>query len=89
MCPRGLFEIRPIVDGQQVYVACRNQQKGAVARKNCKVACIACGKCVKINPLIKMENNLSYIPAEVSPQEQGQKLADECPVKAIHYRVNM
>ncbi|MBR1605865.1 MAG: RnfABCDGE type electron transport complex subunit B [Alphaproteobacteria bacterium] len=85
-CPRGLFEIRPIVKGQQVYVACRNKQKGSVARKNCTSACIACGKCAKLNSEIVVENNLAYIPASVSPIEYGQKLADECPVKAIHYR---
>lgn len=85
-CPRGLFEIRPIEKGQQVYVACHNKQKGAVARKNCTAACIACGKCAKINPDIFVDNNLAYIPASVSPVEYGQKLADECPVKAIHYR---
>lgn len=88
-CPRGLFEIRPIVNGKQVYVACRNQQKGAVARKNCSAACIACGKCAKINPEITVENNLAYIPTSVSPDEFGETLAAECPVKAIHYMTNM
>lgn len=34
MCPRQLFEIRPKgKNGNRVYVACRNTQKGAVARK--------------------------------------------------------
>lgn len=88
-CPRGLFEIRPINDGEQVYVACRNQQKGAIARKNCSAACIACGKCSKVTPLATIDNNLSYISSDVVPQEYGQKLADECPVKAIIYRTNM
>jgi Na+-translocating ferredoxin:NAD+ oxidoreductase RNF subunit RnfB len=88
-CPRGLFEIRPIEKNSQVYVACRNQEKGAAARKNCSAACIACGKCTKIHDSIKIENNLSYIPTEVSPAEFGQKLADECPVKAIIYRTNI
>lgn len=88
-CPRGLFEIRPIQDNMQVYVACRNLQKGAVARKNCKAACIACGKCQQINETIIVENNLSYIPTTVSPQKDGAKLADCCPVKAIHFRQNM
>ncbi len=88
-CPRGLFEIRPIEEGKQVYVACRNQQKGAVARKNCTAACIACGKCAKINPLIIVENNLAYIPTTVSAVADGEKLAAECPVKAIQYRQNM
>lgn len=88
-CPRGLFEIRPIEDNSQVYVACRNQQKGAVARKNCSAACIACGKCLKVNDQVILENNLSYIPTTVSPMEYGKSLAEACPVKAIIYRENM
>lgn len=86
ICPRGLFEIRPIAGNQQVYVACRNRQKGAAARKNCSAACIACQKCSKINPAVKIENNLSYIPSDVSPQEYGTRLAESCPTKAIVYK---
>ena len=85
-CPRGLFEIRPQSQkGAVVYVACRNKQKGAVARKNCKSACIACGKCYKINDLIKVENNISYIPKEVDADKYGVELAQNCPTGAIVY----
>ncbi len=84
MCPRQLFEIRPKgKNGNRVYVACRNTQKGAVARKNCAVACIGCMKCAKINPEIKVENNLSYIPVSVSAEEYGAQLAQNCPTGAI------
>lgn len=84
ICPRKLFELRPLsADGMQVYVACSNTQKGAVARKNCKAACIGCMKCTKINPEIKVTNNLSYIPSTVSPQEYGSVLAETCPTGAI------
>lgn len=86
ICPRKLFEIRPKgAGGQRVYVACRNTQKGATARKNCKAACIACLKCTKINPQIKVENNLSYIPDTVSAPEFGAELAATCPTGAIIY----
>ena len=85
-CPRGLFEIRTRGEnGNMVYVACRNTQKGALARKNCKAACIACQKCTKINPEIKIENNLSYIPDTVSPIEFGEQLKAACPTGAINY----
>lgn len=84
ICPRRLFEIRPKGEnGERVYVACRNRQKGAIARKNCKAACIACMKCSKICPEIKVEDNLSYIPADISAQKYGQELADNCPTGAI------
>ena len=86
ICPKKLFEIRPKgKDGKRVYVACRNQQKGAVARQNCKVACIGCMKCTKIVPSIKVQNNLSYIPTDVDAEKFGQELADTCPTGAIVY----
>lgn len=86
VCPRGLFEIRPKgVDGKRVYVACSNKQKGAVARKNCKVACIACMKCTKVCEEVKVENNLSNIPASVDALKYGEELAKACPTKAIVY----
>lgn len=84
MCPRGLYEIRPKgKNGQRVYVACSNKQKGAVARKNCKAACIACMKCTKICPEIHVEDNLSYIPTTVSAQKFGAELVKNCPTGAI------
>lgn len=86
ICPKKLFEIRPKgKDGKRVYVACRNQQKGAIARKNCSAACIGCMKCTKINPKIKVESNLSYIPTTVDAERYGQELAENCPTGAIVY----
>lgn len=85
-CPRGLFEIRSKDEnGKMVYVACRNTQKGAIARKNCKAACIACQKCAKIVPEIIIQNNLSYIPDSVSAAEYGEELQKACPTGAINY----
>ena len=90
VCPRGLFEIRPLSqNGSIVYVACRNKQKGAVARKNCKVACICCMKCSKINDQIKVENNISYIPADIDANKFGVELAQNCPTGAIVYKENI
>ncbi len=87
VCPRGLFEIRRQSQaGGMVYVACRNKQKGAVARKNCTKACIGCMKCSKINEAIKVENNLSYIPPELDAGALGKELADNCPTGAIIYK---
>lgn len=86
ICPKKLFEIRPKgKNGKRVYVACRNEQKGIIARKNCSVACIGCMKCSKINPEIKVENNLSYIPTSIDAEKYGQQLAENCPTGAIVY----
>ena len=87
VCPRGLFEIRAqSPKGGMVYVACRNKQKGAVARKNCKTACIGCMRCAKVCDLIKIENNLSYIPQEVDADAFGADLKQNCPTGAIVYK---
>lgn len=87
ICPRHLFEIRTKGHkNSRVYVACSNKQKGALARKNCKVACIACGKCTKISQEIIVENNLSYIPSSVSAEQYGEELAKTCPTGAIIYK---
>lgn len=86
-CPRGLFELRELsAKGSLLYVACRNTQKGAIARKNCLAACIACQKCAKLNPDITVENNLSVIPQNINADKWGTKLSSECPTKAIIYR---
>jgi ferredoxin len=50
-CPRNIIELRKKnKKDRKIYVACINEEKGGVARKNCKVACIGCGKCVKVCP---------------------------------------
>jgi electron transport complex protein RnfB len=71
-CPRDLIEIRPIGKTKKlkrVWINCRNTQKGAAARKNCSVACIACGKCVDVCDAvvgaITIENNLAYIDPDI------------------------
>ena len=85
ICPRGLFEIR-LRGKAEVFVACRNTQKGAQARKNCSAACIGCMKCSKICPQIKVENNLSYIPDSLDAAQFGAELAQNCPTGAIIFR---
>ncbi|MBQ4128174.1 MAG: RnfABCDGE type electron transport complex subunit B [Ruminococcus sp.] len=45
-CPRKLITIAPVKE--QAVVRCSNHDKGAVAKKACKAACIGCQKCVKV-----------------------------------------
>ena len=35
---------------RKIFVSCVNHDKGGVAKKACKVACIGCQKCVKVCP---------------------------------------
>ncbi|MBN2813546.1 MAG: Fe-S cluster domain-containing protein [Bacteroidales bacterium] len=83
-CPRDLFELRKRWKGnKQIYVACRNEDKGGVAKKNCSVACIGCSKCFKVCPYdaIVMNNNLAFIDSDKC--KLCRKCVAECPTGSI------
>ncbi len=83
-CPRDIIELRKKnKKDRKIFVSCINEDKGGVARKNCKVACIGCGKCVKVCPYeaITLENNLAYIDPDKC--RLCRKCAPECPTNAI------
>ena len=84
-CPRNIIELRKKgPKGRRIFVSCVNKDKGAVAMKACKSACIGCGKCQKECKFeaITIENNLSYI--DFTKCRICKKCVDACPTKAIH-----
>lgn len=84
-CPRNIIELRKKgPKNRRVFVSCVNKDKGAVAMKACKAACIGCGKCVKECKFeaITVENNISYI--DFNKCRLCKKCVDVCPTKAIH-----
>ena len=84
-CPRQLIEVRHKgKKDRRVFVACRNTEKGAVAKKNCAAACIGCGKCAKVCAFdaITIENNVAYI--DFIKCKLCRKCVSECPTQAIH-----
>jgi RnfABCDGE-type electron transport complex B subunit len=83
-CPRNLFELRKRWKGdKKIYVACMNEDKGGLAKKNCEVACIGCNKCFKVCPheAIVMKNNLAFIDSDKC--KLCRKCPPECPTHAI------
>jgi len=84
-CPRNIIEMRKKgKKSRRIFVSCVNQEKGGIARKNCKVACIGCGKCVKECNFdaITLENNLAYI--DFNKCTLCRKCPPVCPTGAIH-----
>ncbi len=83
-CPRHIIELRPKGKlSRRIYVACVNNDKGAVSRKACTVSCIGCGKCLKTCSFdaITMAHNRAYI----DPQQCRlcRKCVEVCPQHAI------
>lgn len=88
-CPRHIIEIRlkgKVIKEQarRVYVSCINKDKGPIAAKACKVACIACGKCAKVCKFeaITVEGNIAYIDQDKC--KACGLCVRECPKNAIH-----
>jgi len=83
-CPRDLIEMHP--EDHKLFVYCKNKEKGAVAKKACTVACIACTLCVKdceVEGGIVMKDNLADIDYEICPQDDAS--IKKCPTKCIIY----
>lgn len=84
-CPRHIIELRKKgPKNRRVFVSCVNKDKGAVAMKACKAACIGCGKCQKECKFeaITVESNLCYI--DFNKCRLCKKCVEACPTKAIH-----
>jgi electron transport complex protein RnfB len=83
-CPRNIIELRKKnKKDRKIFVSCINEEKGAVAKKNCSVACIGCSKCFKVCPYeaITMENNLAFIDSDKC--KLCRKCFPECPTGSI------
>ena len=84
-CPKALLELRNKGPrGMREFVACRNTDKGPVAKKACANACIGCGICVKTctHEAITMENNIAYI--DFAKCKLCRECEAMCPTGAIH-----
>lgn len=81
-CPRNIIEMHP--EDHKLFVYCRSRDRGAVAKKVCDVACIACGLCVKdcsITGGIELKNNLATINYGLAPQ--NDESIKRCPTRCI------
>ncbi len=84
-CPKHIIELRKKnKKDRKIFVCCINEEKGVIAKKNCEVACIGCGKCVKVCPYeaIILENYLAYI--DPIKCRLCRKCVEVCPTNSIH-----
>ena len=82
VCPKDLFSLHAI--NQQLFVACKNLEKGDEAEAECDVICTACERCVVDSPegLIEIKDNLAVI--DYGKNSLTSKVAIErCPTGAI------
>ena len=82
-CPKGLIELLPLYE-KKAAVTCKNHNKGAFTRKECKVGCIGCMKCQKVCPVgaVTVENNTAHV--DYDKCVGCGKCAADCPTGAIH-----
>lgn len=82
VCPKQLFEIHGV--SHQLFVACRNQEKGDEAEAECEVICTACERCAMDSPegLIEIRDNLAVI--DYTKNSLSSRVAmQRCPTGAI------
>lgn len=84
-CPKDIIELRNLGKKERrIFVSCVNEDKGAVAKKACDVACIACSKCFNACKFdaITMANNRAYI--DYNKCVLCRACVSVCPTDAIH-----
>jgi ferredoxin len=85
-CPRDLFEILPL--DHHLIVQCLAPLAAEEARRICRVACDACGRCEQDSApgLIRMENNLPVVDYSAGGPALPEATS-RCPTGAIQWVV--
>ena len=81
-CPRQLIDLFPL-DTTKSAVLCKNHDKGAQTRKDCKAGCIGCMKCTKVCEVgaVTVENSCAKV--DYDKCMGCGKCHEVCPVGCI------
>ncbi len=84
-CPRDLFEILPL--SHHLVVQCQAPLAADAARRICRVACDACGRCAAdaVAGLIRMENELPVVDYAAAQGPAEPSATWRCPTGAIQW----
>lgn len=82
VCPKDLIELMPL-NKSKAAVLCKNRDKGVLARKECKKACIGCMKCQKVceSDAISVKEFNAHV--DVTKCTGCGKCEEACPVGCI------
>ena len=81
-CPKKIIELLPLHE-TKAAVLCKNHDKGVIARKECKSACIGCMKCVKTCEAGAVTVDKFAAHVDYDKCTGCGKCHEACPVKCI------
>jgi len=87
-CPRHIISMVPFKSEQMLVVRCSNHDFGKNVKAVCKVGCIGCKSCSRLNELFRIDENLPAIDYDSYDPDKTDELApalDKCPAKGLVY----
>jgi len=87
VCPRNIITMVPFKSEHMLVVTCCNEDKGKDVTAVCKVGCIGCSACTRVDDRFHMEGNLAQISYEdYDPSTLEDSFApalDKCPRESL------
>jgi len=79
-CPRHIISMVPFKAERVLVVACSNKDPGKVVRQDCKVGCIGCNACARLNDLFKVVDHLAEVDYDrYDPKMDFGPVMAKCP----------
>ncbi len=85
VCPRNIISMVPFKADRMMVVSCCNKDQGKDVSAVCKVGCIGCKACARVNELIQIEDNLAGIDYDQYEPETADfaDALDKCPRESL------